>query len=88
MAFLTGPHAPIQSALVQLSRSERDEPFGVFEGVMGGGLTPIECAILQLVGTMNRLMGLIETVVKPKPIIEYEDDFMRGWGEPGGPMEP
>jgi len=86
MAILAGPAAPLQSALVQLSRSSRWEPFGLDEGVSNTTRTAVEAAIVQLVSTMNRLVGVLEFLVHP-PQPEPEDDFMRGWGEPGGDIE-
>jgi hypothetical protein len=82
MAILAGPASPIQNALVQLTRSQRLEPFGVDEGMSRSSLTPVEMAILQIVKMMNRLMGIVEVMVKPP--VQEEDDFMQGWGkEPG-----
>lgn len=84
MAILSGPAAPLQSALVQLSRSARMEPFGLQHN--GSTRGAVEEAICQLIATMNRLVGVLEylTMKHPEP---DEDDFMRGWGEPGGAME-
>lgn len=87
MAILTGPAAPTEIALVQLARSQRQEPFGLEVSVGPGTYNPVEVAIMQLVKLMNRLMGLVESMAQPRPL-PVEDDFMKGWGEPGGPMEP
>lgn len=86
MAFLTGPSVPLSVAMSQLARSNRAEPFGAFEGVAPGPSNPIEAALCQLAGLMNRFMSIIETLVARQPE-QPEDDFMRGWGEPGGDIE-
>lgn len=86
MAFLAGPSVPLSSAMAQLVRSNRAEPFGPYEGMGPVSETPLQAALCQLLGLMNRVMGIIETLAqRPEP--EYEDDFMRGWGEPGGDIE-
>lgn len=86
MAFLTGPSVPLSVAMSQLSRSQRAEPFGVWEGMDPAPSTPLQAALCQLVGLMHKFMGIIVSLQhaeKPEP----EDDFMRGWGEPGGDIE-
>lgn len=84
MAFLPGPNVPLSVAMAQLSRSYRAEPFGPMEG-MDGSQSPLEAALRQLCGLMNRFMGIIESMVQQPA--QQEDDFMRGWGEPGGDIE-
>lgn len=88
MAFLAGPAVPFQTALVQLTRSQRAEPFGVWEGMGRGSLSlsPADAAIIEIVKLLNRLMGIIELKLTG-PRQPPEDDFMRGWGEPGGSIE-
>jgi len=79
MPYLTGSHVPMSAAMAQLARSHRDEPFGPYEGVESSrGM--VETALRQLVGLMNRFMGIIEMLAK-KPEPEEKDDFMKGWGE-------
>lgn len=85
MAFLTGPNAPLSAAMAQLSRSNRAEPFGPFDAV-GPSRSAVESALMQLCGLMNRFMGIIESMMA-RPVEPDEDDFMRGWGEPGGDIE-
>lgn len=85
MAFLTGPNASLSVAMSQLSRGVRDEPFGAFEAA-GPTRSAVEAALVQLCGLMNRFMGIIESLVA-RPLPEPEDDFMHGWGEPGGDIE-
>lgn len=86
MAFLTGPNTPLSLAMSQLSRSNRDEPFGAFEGI-GPARSPMENALMQLCGLMNRFMGIMEMMMAQPMRHEDDDDFMRGWGEPGGDIE-
>lgn len=83
MAFLVGPAAPLSSAMAQMARSANAEPFGLQEGGRGGA---VEAALAQLAGLMHRFMGILETLIANPPPDE-EDDFMKGWGEPGGDIE-
>lgn len=87
MAFLAGPSVPLSSALSQLARSNRAEPFGAFEGMGPSTSDPIAAALCQLAGLMNRFMTIIETLQAQRHAEPDEDDFMRGWGEPGGDIE-
>lgn len=79
MAFLAGPSVPLSMAMAQLSRDNRAEPFGPFEGLTGAR-SPVEAALMQLCGLMNRFMGIIESMVAAAPPAA-EDDFMQGWGK-------
>lgn len=85
MAFLTGPNVPLSVAMSQLARTNRDEPFGAFES-MAGPSSPVEAALCQLAGLISRFMGIVESLVAAPPT-PPEDDFMQGWGEPGGDIE-
>lgn len=83
MAFLTGPNVPLSIAMAQMVRSNRAEPYGLHEDEHGSA---VEAALCQLAGLMHRFLGILEILAaKPKPV--EKDDFMRGWGEPGGDIE-
>lgn len=86
MAFLTGPHVSLSTAMSQLARSHRADPFGAFEAV-GPQRSAVENALMQLCGLMNRFMGIMESMLAQPAFHEDDDDFMRGWGEPGGDIE-
>jgi hypothetical protein len=87
VAFLTGPNVPLSSAMSQLARSAQAEPFGPWEGT-GGPTDPIQAALCQLAGLMTRFMGIIESLIRMRENQpEQKDDFMQGWGEPGGDIE-
>ena len=80
MTFLTGPNVPMSNALSQLSRGNRTEPFGEYEGMSHYKRSAVEEALAQLAGLMSRFLGILETMVK-QPDPNEEDDFMKGWGD-------
>lgn len=84
MAFLAGPAVPLNSALSQLARSAQAEPFGLETSPTG--MSPVQMALMQLASLLHRFMGILETIAAQPPP-PTEDDFMRGWGEPGGDIE-
>jgi hypothetical protein len=83
VAFLAGPAVPLESALQQMARSQRAEPFGL---ELSSTLSPVESALAQLAGLMHRFMGILESLIQNQDP-PMEDDFMKGWGEPGGDIE-
>jgi hypothetical protein len=77
MAILAGPGV---TDLVIASSLQSATPVGPLNEVGD----PIELAIIQLLKSMGQLTSLLMLIQHRR----RKDDFMRGWGEPGGEMEP
>lgn len=69
----------VVSAMV---RSRQMEPFGL--EVQGIPTDPRLAVIRELISLMERLVKCLENF-DAKPA--RKDDFMKGWGEPGGDLE-
>ena len=84
MAWLVGAHAPISAVVTALTHNHRADPFG--DNAPSNRDDTVATTIREIVRLLNRLMAILEGVqqsARPEP----PDDFMRGWGEPGGDIE-
>lgn len=79
MVILSGPGAGVSAVVSAMARTHRAQPFG------DGSGDPRLDTIREIVRLLNRLMLILEGM---QPHMEPDaDDFMRGWGEPGGDIE-
>lgn len=85
MAVLSGPHAGLSGLVQSMVRSHRMEPFG--DAAPSTREETIAVTIREIVRLINRLMAIVEGLQRTEHPEPDEDDFMRGWGEPGGDIE-
>lgn len=95
MVILAGPSAPLNGVVTSMLRTGMSDPFeGLGTGQLGAGglgtgvgpVTDPKLAIMaQIVRVLMKLTAALESMhYRPAP---PEDDFMKGWGEPGGDLD-
>lgn len=89
MVILAGPSAPLNGVVTSMLRTGMSDPFEGLGGGDGLGLGPVTdpklAIIAQIVRVLMKLTSALESMnYRPAP---PEDDFMKGWGEPGGELD-
>lgn len=82
MAILAGPSSPMSSVVSAMVRSQRMDPFGDGSTVVED---PRAAVLRQIIVLLDRLTKMLDYMSRPGPRPQV-DDFMRGWGEPGGSL--
>ena len=73
----------MSSVVAAITRDHRANPFG--DTAPSNHNETVAATICEIVRILNRLMGILEGLQKHQE--PDADDFMRGWGEPGGDIE-
>lgn len=85
MAILTGQGAGLSALVQSMVRNHHAEPFG--DAAPSSREETVAVAIREIVRLINRLLAIVEGLQRAGHPEPDEDDFMRGWGEPGGDIE-
>lgn len=83
MAILSGPATPTDAVVRAMMRSQRADPFGQLAEMR---VDPRLAAIQSIVKLIERLCDMLKSMSRSYREPD-RDDFMKGWGEPGGDLD-
>lgn len=83
MPILAGPQAGLGAAINAMARSYTAEPFSDSHHATHSAKA---AAVDRILALLEKLVSILEKLDQPMKH-EMPDDFMKGWGEPGGEMD-